>query len=124
MEEKTVNVELTEEELKQIASGNIPPRLRKRFGYEGTVVSVTETFEFVIADDSPLSFWSYGDGKEESSDIVVKNLEDFRNAFENHRKDLLRAIEQQRYRSRCGFFGDATNSPMMITCDDEIFEVK
>ena len=81
MDEKTVNVELTQDEMNQIASGNIPASLRKRFGYEGSVVTVTETFDFVIAEDEPLSFWGYGDDGQ-GRDIAVKNLEDFRNAFE------------------------------------------
>ncbi len=88
MTDNTVNVTLTEDEIKQIASGDVSIALRKKLGYEGLVVTVTLTYDVVYDEEEPLDYYD----KNGNPQPLIFTVDELDKALEENKESVKNAI--------------------------------
>lgn len=87
MTAKATNVTLTEEEIKQIASGKPSIALRKKLGLEALVITVTKTYELIYTESNPLTY-----ADEEGEEYSIFTVEALDKAYQENADSIDEAV--------------------------------
>ena len=79
MTDNTVNVALTEDEIKQIASGDVSIALRNKLGLKSFTIKITTTFDFVYTESEPFVYEG-----EDGEELEVFTVEAFEEAYQKN----------------------------------------